>query len=107
MKLERLQKYKLELASTTSSQWGEILFRLVNESKGEVAPRRDELGIRREMEDLKLKLTIAIGALEVYADDGAYKEGEPPEELAHLAQVTLGKIEKVNWLTDNRPAELG
>lgn len=101
MKMERLQKYKQDLASSASNKWGEILFRLVTEARND---RGDD--DKRELEDTKLKLTIALGALEVYADQGSFSERESPDEIAHLAQITLEKIKKVNWLTENRPAEL-
>lgn len=101
MKLERLKQYKQELATTTSDKWGEILFRMVTEARND---RGDDN--KKELEDTKLKLTIALGALEVYSDQGSFSEQESPDEIAHLAQVTLDKIKKVNWLTENRPQEL-
>lgn len=108
MKLERLQHYRLELKKAPGSQWGEILFRLASEAEGlsRVGDKRDEMGIRRELEDLKLKFTIALGALEVYAQESSFTLDEPASELAHLAVVTLEKIKKVNWLLDNRPIDV-
>lgn len=108
MKLERLQKYKADLASAPNYLWGEILFRMVSEAVvgAPTSEKPDEMKIRRELEDTRLKLTIALGALEVYSSESSFAPDEPASELAHLAQITLDKIKKVNWLTDNRPAEL-
>lgn len=104
MKLERLQKYKLELSQTPTRLWGEVLFRMVSEAENR--GKNPEDTPRRDHEDLKLKFTIALGALEVYAQETSFSPDEPASEIAHLAQVTLDKIKKVNWLTDNRPEEL-
>lgn len=107
MKLERLQYYKAELLKASRYLYGEILFRLATEAELEVRRGKvDELAIRRELDDLRLKHAIALGALEVYAQETSFNPDEPPAELAHLAQITLEKIKKVNWLVENRPAEL-
>lgn len=102
MKLERIQKYRMEIASTQSNQWPAILLRMVTEARNE---RGDDN--KKELENTRLKLTIALGALETYADETAFNDNEKIEEITHLARLTLDKIKKVDWLTDNRPAELG
>ncbi len=108
MKLERLQNYKEELGKAPHRLWGEILFRMVSEAERSVrgSEKPDELKVRTELEDIRLKFTIALGALETYADETMFVQDEPPSEMAHLAQITLDKIKKVNWLVDNRPKEL-
>ncbi len=108
MKLDRLQLYKAELASKPSKDWGEVLFRLASEAAGPNKDwkDRDLEALKRELETVRLKLTIAMGAMEVYSDPGAFGPDEIPEEIVHLAQVTLEKIKKVTWLQENAPAEL-
>lgn len=108
MKLDRLQVYKAELASKPSQEWGEVLFRLASEAGGPSKDwkDRDFDATKRELETIRLKLTIALGTLEVYADPGSFGVEELPEEIVHLAQTALGKIEKVTWLQENRPAEI-
>lgn len=99
MRLERLEKYRTELAQSASRTWGAILLRLASEAMGS---EKSDAGVaehelRKEVELLRIKLALALGALDSYAHGPKYNDDN--DGIALLAITTLEKISKVDWLT--------
>ncbi len=95
MKIERISQFKAELLSKSSKEWGEILFRLALEAAQAPVDTGD---LRREYEILKMKFSVAISALEPYAQYETYTGGQSVQQLTLSAKVALEKIERVDWL---------
>lgn len=101
MKLGRIQAYKNELACRPTQEWGEVLFRLVNEAAASVVRNEGEPEFRhicRELEVLKMKLGLVIPVICIYSLPETYTGEKTGHELRVQAKTVLDKINKIDWL---------